>query len=203
MIQPQTMIHPPCLTFFFVIQASNSSPNCKYDVFHVNYTFYGMHQKQDSVNVCMHLYIMVLAHENKEEEDKMHPYCYAKVLCIFHESMSGSLATLTSCVWTFFGSTGLDEIQAIQVASQYATFITLGFWTQHLWNPLDSSILVMSSKLFTSSPHFQLAECQRHQRIWMKMKTMQIGTFVMFLCVLLSEFAYTDRGLGSLIVMCL
>lgn len=43
-----------------------------------------MRREQDSVNVHMHPYIMVLAHEDEGEEDKRHPYWYAKVLGIFH-----------------------------------------------------------------------------------------------------------------------
>jgi hypothetical protein len=56
----------------------------KHKVFRVNYTSYDMRREQDSVNVRTHPYIMVLAHEDEEEEDKIHPYWYAKVLGIFH-----------------------------------------------------------------------------------------------------------------------
>lgn len=70
-----------------------SSRIYKHDVFRVNYTSYDMRREQDSVNVRTHPYIMVLAHEDEDEEDKMHPYWYAKVLGIFHVNVriSGSL----------------------------------------------------------------------------------------------------------------
>ena len=64
----------------------------KHEVFRINYTSYDLRREQDSINVNTHPYIMVLSYED-EEEDRQHPYWYAKVLGIFHVNVriSGSL----------------------------------------------------------------------------------------------------------------
>ena len=65
-----------------------------HDTLRVNYTTYDAQRAQDSINIRMHPYIMVLAHED-EEEDNQHPYWYAKVLGIFHVNITTSDQTTT------------------------------------------------------------------------------------------------------------
>jgi len=58
-----------------------------HDTLRVNYTTYDAQRAQDSINIQTRPHIMVLAHKD-EEEDKRHPYWYAKVLGIFHVNAS-------------------------------------------------------------------------------------------------------------------
>jgi hypothetical protein len=95
-------------------------------------------------------------------------------------STSGSRVLLRLIEWISCKFTGLDKIQTTQVASKSAAFIELVFWTQQPPHRLDSSALVASSELFTSSLHFRLAE-SLHQ-IRRQTKTIQIGNFSMFQC---------------------
>jgi len=55
----------------------------RHEAFRVNYTTYDTQRAQDSINIRTHPHIMVLAHEDDEENDS-HPYWYAKVLGIYH-----------------------------------------------------------------------------------------------------------------------
>ena len=47
----------------------------------VNYTTYDMRREQDSLNLCMHVNIMVLS---QEMEPNAHPYWYAHIIGIYH-----------------------------------------------------------------------------------------------------------------------
>lgn len=55
----------------------------KHKVIRINYTSYDMRRCQDSVNPRTHADIMVLSHEDQDEQDP-HPYWYARVIGIFH-----------------------------------------------------------------------------------------------------------------------
>jgi len=46
-----------------------------------------MRRAQDSVNPRTHADIMILSHENDEDEEKCHPYWYARVIGIFHANV--------------------------------------------------------------------------------------------------------------------
>lgn len=46
----------------------------------VNYTTYDLRREQDTINPGTHPDVMVLSHE----DDRAHPYWYARVICIFH-----------------------------------------------------------------------------------------------------------------------
>ena len=50
--------------------------NCmyKHKAICINFTMYDMHHMQDSINMHTHPYIMALAHEDKKDENKWHPY---------------------------------------------------------------------------------------------------------------------------------
>lgn len=57
----------------------------RHKVMRVNYTTYDMRRDQDSINPRTHPDIMVLAHEDHDENSaKFHPYWYARVVGIFH-----------------------------------------------------------------------------------------------------------------------
>ncbi|KZT63257.1 hypothetical protein DAEQUDRAFT_780622 [Daedalea quercina L-15889] len=54
-------------------------------VLRVNYTTYDMRRSQDSINPRTHPNIMLLAHEDEDEDNQdKHTYWYARVLSIFH-----------------------------------------------------------------------------------------------------------------------
>lgn len=58
----------------------------EHKVLRVNYTSYDMRRDQDSINPRNHADIMVLAHEDEDEEDS-HPYWYARVIGVFHANI--------------------------------------------------------------------------------------------------------------------
>jgi hypothetical protein len=47
----------------------------------INYTTYDLRRSQDSINIRTHSDVMVIAHD---DEDRSHPYWYARVIGIFH-----------------------------------------------------------------------------------------------------------------------
>ena len=55
-------------------------------VLRVNYTTYDMRRDQDSLNPQSHPDIMLLSHEDKND-DNWHPYWYARVIGIFHANV--------------------------------------------------------------------------------------------------------------------
>ena len=55
-------------------------------VLRVNYTTYDMRRDQDSLNPQSHPDIMLLSHEDKND-DNWHPYWYARVIRIFHANV--------------------------------------------------------------------------------------------------------------------
>ena len=57
-----------------------------HEVLRVNHITYDMCRAQDSINICNHPFIMVLAHKDDTEVDP-HLYWYAKVLGIYHVNM--------------------------------------------------------------------------------------------------------------------
>jgi hypothetical protein len=59
----------------------------KHKVLRVNYTTYDLRRCQDSMNPRTHADIMVLSHEDEEDESKRHPYWYARVIGIFHANV--------------------------------------------------------------------------------------------------------------------
>ena len=50
----------------------------------INYTTYDLRRQQDSLNPRTHPDIMLLSHEEPNEEIDAHPYWYARVVRIFH-----------------------------------------------------------------------------------------------------------------------
>ena len=57
----------------------------RHKVLRVNYTTYDMRRAQDSINLRTHPDIMVLAHEDDDNEKmETHPYWYARVVGIFY-----------------------------------------------------------------------------------------------------------------------
>jgi hypothetical protein len=56
----------------------------RHKVFRVNYTTYDMRRDQDSINARTHPDIMVLSHEDDEDNEDPHPFWYARVIGIFH-----------------------------------------------------------------------------------------------------------------------
>ncbi|KAG1849714.1 hypothetical protein F4604DRAFT_1971016, partial [Suillus subluteus] len=57
----------------------------KHKVLRVNYTTYNLRRAQDSLNPCTHADIMLLGNEESEPgELAPHPYCYARIISIFH-----------------------------------------------------------------------------------------------------------------------
>ena len=50
----------------------------------INYTTYDLRRQQDSINPRTHPDIMLLSHEEPNEEVDAHPYWYARVVGIFH-----------------------------------------------------------------------------------------------------------------------
>jgi hypothetical protein len=49
----------------------------------INFTTYDCRRDQDTINVSSHSDIMVMAHQDDKSDDA-HPYCYARVIGIFH-----------------------------------------------------------------------------------------------------------------------
>jgi hypothetical protein len=56
----------------------------RHKTFRINYTTYDLRCQQDSVNPQTHPDIMLLSHEELNEEVDAHPYWYARVVGIFH-----------------------------------------------------------------------------------------------------------------------
>ncbi|KAG1816767.1 uncharacterized protein BJ212DRAFT_1502252 [Suillus subaureus] len=54
----------------------------QHKVLHIKYTTYDLSQAQDSLNPCTRADVMVLAHE--DENENLHPYWYARAIGIFH-----------------------------------------------------------------------------------------------------------------------
>ena len=61
----------------------------RHKVLRINYTTYDMRRAQDSINprIPGHGDIMVLSPENEEENEKPHPYWYARILGIYHANV--------------------------------------------------------------------------------------------------------------------
>jgi hypothetical protein len=56
----------------------------RHKVMRINYTTYDMRRSQDSVNIQTHSDVMVIAHEDDNDNANAHPYWYARVIAIFH-----------------------------------------------------------------------------------------------------------------------
>jgi hypothetical protein len=56
----------------------------QHKVIRVNYTTYDLRRAQDSLNPRTHVDVMVLSHEDEEDESRQHPYWYARIIGIFH-----------------------------------------------------------------------------------------------------------------------
>jgi hypothetical protein len=54
----------------------------EHSVLRVNYTMYDLRREQDSINPRTHTDIMMLSHE--DDDNDRHPYWYARVIKIFH-----------------------------------------------------------------------------------------------------------------------
>ena len=62
----------------------------------INYTTYDLRRQQDSINPRTHSDVMLLSHEDSDEEIDAHPYWYARVVGIFHVDIIHNGATSTS-----------------------------------------------------------------------------------------------------------
>ncbi|EMD38896.1 hypothetical protein CERSUDRAFT_36222, partial [Gelatoporia subvermispora B] len=63
----------------------------------INYTTYDMWHAQDSVNPRTHGDIMLLSHEDDDNDTDPHPYWYARVVGIYHVNVCHEIAP---CQWS-------------------------------------------------------------------------------------------------------
>lgn len=58
----------------------------RHKVVRINYTTYDIRRAQDSLNPRTHADVMVLSHEDEDEDP--HPYWYARIIGVFHAQVS-------------------------------------------------------------------------------------------------------------------
>jgi len=74
----------------------------RHKVLRINYTTYDVHCAQDSLNPRTHTDVMVLSHEDKDEDP--HPYWYTQIIGVFHAQVwhMGPRSKSTDVQWMDF-----------------------------------------------------------------------------------------------------